>query len=136
LQVVLKKLLETPSPEGLQYIQEAITKYGAESGARVIVLDMSGIAIADSESQDSIGTSFISRPEVVEALAGTVSIGRRFSTTANQELLYVAVPILNGSQTLGAVRLTFPASVVDDAVNQRLRGISFCCRSLLCWFPP
>lgn len=119
-----EETLETPSPEGLEYIQEAIAKYGAESGARVIVLDMSGVAIADSESQDAIGTSFISRPEVVGALAGTVSIGRRFSTTANQELLYVAVPILNGSQTLGAVRLTFPASVVDDAVNQRLRGIS------------
>lgn len=119
-----EETLETPSPEGLEYIQKAITKYGAESGARVIVLDMSGVAIADSESQDALGTSFISRPEVVEALAGTVSIGRRFSTTANQELLYVAVPILNGSQTLGAVRLTFPASVVDDAVNQRLRGIS------------
>ncbi len=119
-----EETLETPSPEGLEYIQEAIAKYGAESGARVIVLDMSGISIADSESQDAIGTSFISRPEVVEALAGTVSVGRRFSTTVNQELLYVAVPILNGSQTLGAVRLTFPASVVDDAVNQRLRGIS------------
>jgi len=119
-----EETLETPSPDGFQYIQEAITKYGAESGARVIVLDMSGISIADSESQDAIGTSFISRPEVVEALAGTVSIGRRFSTTANQELLYVAVPILNGSQTLGAVRLTFPASVVDDAVNERLRGIT------------
>ena len=119
-----EETLETPSAEGLKYVQDAITKYGSESGARVIVLDMNGIAIADSESLESIGTSFLSRPEIVEALAGTVSVGRRFSTTVNQELLYVAVPILNGSQTLGAVRLTFPASVVDDAVNERLRGIS------------
>lgn len=119
-----EETLETPSPEGLEYIQSAISKYGAESGARVIVLDITGIAIADSESPETIGTSFISRPEIVEALSGSVAIGRRFSTTANQELLYVAVPILNGSQTLGAVRLTFPASVVDDAVNERLEGIS------------
>jgi signal transduction histidine kinase len=119
-----EETLETPSAEGLKYVQDAITKYGSESGARVIVLDMNGIAIADSESLESIGTSFLSRPEIVEALAGTVSVGRRFSTTVNQELLYVAVPILNGSQTLGAVRLTFPASVVDDAVNERLEGIS------------
>lgn len=119
-----EETLETPTPEGLEYIQAAITKYGAESGARVIVLDINGIAIADSESPEAIGTSFISRPEIVESLAGSVSIGRRFSTTANQELLYVAVPILNGSQTLGAVRLTFPASVVDDAINERLRGIT------------
>jgi signal transduction histidine kinase len=66
----------------------------------------------------------LNRPEIVEALTGAVSIGRRFSTTVNQELLFVAVPILNGENTLGVVRLTFPASVVDDAVNQRLRGIS------------
>lgn len=119
-----EETLETPSEEGLEYVQEAITKYGDESGARVIVLDINGVAIADSVTPDAIGTSFISRPEIVDALAGTVSIGRRFSTTVNQELLYVAVPILNGSQTIGAVRLTFPASVVDDAVNERLRGIS------------
>jgi signal transduction histidine kinase len=121
---VQKKLLKLQVEEGLEYVQDAITKYGDESGARVIVLDVNGVAIADSATPDAIGTSFISRPEIVEALAGSVSIGRRFSTTVNQELLYVAVPILNGSQTLGAVRLTFPASVVDDAVNERLRGIT------------
>ena len=120
-----EETLETNTPEGLKYVQSTITKYGAESGARVIVLDVNGVAIADSESLDTVGTSFLSRPEVTEALSGTVSIGRRFSSTVNQELLYVAVPILNGPQTIGAVRITFPASVVDDAVDQRLRGISF-----------
>ncbi len=120
-----EETLETNTPEGLEYVQSTITKYGAESGARVIVLDVNGVAIADSDSLDTVGTSFLSRPEVTEALSGTVSIGRRFSSTVNQELLYVAVPILNGPQTIGAVRITFPASVVDDAVDQRLRGISF-----------
>ncbi|MCX6416293.1 MAG: ATP-binding protein [Actinobacteria bacterium] len=119
-----EETLETPSFEGFEYIQNAITKYGAESGARVVVLDMNGVSVADSESPEAIGTSFISRPEIVEALSGSVAIGRRFSTTANQELLYVAVPIINGSQTLGAVRITFPASVVDGSVNERLEGIS------------
>lgn len=119
-----KEAIETGSIEGLAYIQAAITKYGVESGARVLVVDSFGFAIADSESPTAIGTSFASRPEIGSALAGSVSTGRRFSTTANQELLYVSVPILNGAQTLGAVRLTFPASVVDGAVNDRLRGIS------------
>jgi len=117
--------LEESTPEGLEYVQSTITKYGAESGARVIVLDVNGVAIADSESQETVGTSFLSRPEVAEALTGTVSIGRRFSNTVNAELLYVAVPILNGPETVGVVRIKFPASVVDEAVEQRLRGISF-----------
>lgn len=118
-----KEAIETSSSVGITYVQNAITEYGAQSGARVLVVDVFGVAIADSGSLDTIGTSFFSRPEIAEALAGSVSSGRRFSSTANQELLYVAVPILNGSQTLGAVRLTFPASVVDSAVNERLRGI-------------
>lgn len=116
--------LESNSPDALKYVQDAISKYGNESSARVVVVDVNGVAVADSESPDTIGTSFLSRPEITEALSGRVSIGRRFSTTANQELLYVAVPVLNGSQARGAVRITFPASVVDNAVNQRLRGIS------------
>ena len=118
-----EETLESPTPAGIDFVQNAINKYSTESGARVVVLDINGVAIADSDSLDSIGTSFLSRPEVAEALNGSVSIGRRFSTTVNQELLFVAVPILNGPNTLGAVRLTFPASVVDEAVNQRLRGI-------------
>lgn len=119
-----EETLESQTPEGQEYVQDTITKYSKESGARVIVLDANGVAIAASDSTDTIGSSFSNRPEVTEALSGSVSIGRRFSTTANQELLYVAVPIINGPNTLGAVRLTFPASVVDDAVNQRLRGIT------------
>lgn len=119
-----EETLESTSPEGLEYVQNAISKYSAESGARVVIVNINGVAIADSDSLETIGTSFLSRPEVAEALSGSVSIGRRFSSTVNQELLFVAVPILNGPNTLGAVRLTFPASVVDEAVNQRIRGIS------------
>ena len=118
-----EEYLETKTPQGQEYVQDTISKYSDESGARVLVLDINGVAIAASDSTDTVGTSFITRPEVAEALSGSVSIGRRFSTTVNQELLFVAVPIINGPDTLGAVRLTFPASVVDDAVNQRLRGI-------------
>lgn len=119
-----EETLEFPTSDRIDFIQETISKYSSESGARVVVVDLAAIAIADTESIDAIGTSFATRPEIVDALAGFVSIGRRFSTTANQELLYVAVPIINGPNTVGAVRITFPASVVDDAVNQRLRGIS------------
>lgn len=120
-----EETLETNTPEGIEFVQSTITRYSNESGARVIVLDVNGVAIADSDSLDTVGMSFASRPEIAEALSGAVSIGRRFSNTVNQELLYVAVPILNGPQTVGAVRITFPASVVEEAVDQRLRGISF-----------
>lgn len=119
-----EEALENQDSNTATYVQEAIAKYSSQSGARVIVTDVQGIAIATSDATDTVGTSFLSRPEIAEALSGQVSTGRRFSSTLNQELIYVAVPVLNGGQTLGAVRLTFPASTVDEAVNTRVRGIS------------
>ena len=119
-----EEVLESDTATTSTYLQDAIVAYSAASGARVLVTDNAGIVIATSDAADTIGTSFASRPEIASALTGQVTSGRRFSATLNHEILYVAVPVINGSRTIGTVRLTFPASVVDDAVSARVKGIS------------
>jgi signal transduction histidine kinase len=119
-----EEALEAGTAGKSTYVQDAIKSYSAKSGARVVITDNKGIAIATSDATDTVGTSFASRKEIADALAGKVTTGRRFSSTLNQQILYVAVPVLNGSRTLGVVRITFPASAVDDAVTARIRGIS------------
>lgn len=112
------------SEESIKYIEKAIAEYSEQSGSRVIVTDDKGIAIVVSNDADTVGNSYLDRPEIQKALTGQVSSGRKFSTLLNEEIIFVSVPILNGDKTLGSVTLTFPATVVDDAVNERLRGIS------------
>ena len=119
-----EEALESGNATSSNVVQEKIKSYSDKSGARVVVTDNKGIAIATSDATDQVGTSFANRTEIASALNGEVTSGRRFSATLNHEILYVAVPVLNGKRTLGAVRLTFPASVVDDAVSARVRGIS------------
>ena len=119
-----EEVLESDTASTSTYLQDAIVAYSAASGARVLVTDNAGIVIATSDAADTIGTSFASRPEIASALTGQVTSGRRFSATLNHEILYVAVPVINGNRTIGTVRLTFPASVVDDAVSARVKGIS------------
>ena len=119
-----EEILENYSDDKAAWLREVVTEYNTRSGARVIVTDANGLLVSSSEPNDVIGTSFLSRPEITQALTGQVNSGRRFSQTLNQELIYVAVPVLNGEQTLGAVRLTFPASTVDSAVADRIRGIT------------
>ena len=119
-----EEVLESDTATTSTYLQDAIVAYSAASGARVLVTDNAGIVIATSDAADTIGTSFASRPEIASALTGQVTSGRRFSATLNHEILYVAVPVINGNRTIGTVRLTFPASVVDDAVSARVKGIS------------
>ena len=116
--------LEEDDPKYLVSLAKSLENYKTKSGARVIVTDKNGVITATSNTDDVVGTSYLSRPEIAEALTGEVSTGRRFSQTLNDELLFVAVPVLNGDDVLGVVRVTFSSSVVDNAVSQRLRGIS------------
>ena len=116
-----EEALEEPSDDSRALITEIAQRYRDESGARVIVVDAVGIAIVTSDADDSkVGASYLSRPEIGQALAGQIASGTRYSTTLQQELLYVAVPVLSGERVLGAVRLTYPAKVVEDAVVQQL----------------
>jgi signal transduction histidine kinase len=116
--------LETPSPESAALITEVVKRYQASGGARVIVVDAQGIAVATSDADDSrLGASYLSRPEIATALGGEIASGTRYSTTLQQELLYVTVPVFSGDAVLGAVRLTYPAQVVDDAVARQLRQL-------------
>lgn len=115
--------LETATVQTQTSLQEIIDKYSKKSGARVIVVDAKGVVTADSNGPEKVGTSYASRPEIVQALAGTVADGRRLPGPNSEELLYVAVPILHGQHVMGAVRITFTSKTIDAAVSQRMRGI-------------
>ena len=104
-------------------LNDMVTSYGDASGATVVVVDENAILVAASEPGMGIGRSFKDRPEIHAALKGDTAAGVRDSTTLNTELLYVAVPVLSGPDTLGAVRLTYPASQVDARVNRQLLGL-------------
>lgn len=100
----------------------AVRDYSRASGARVVIVDRSGTAVVTSDDdQSSTGSSYLSRPEISAALAGQITSGQRHSDTLGFDLVYVTVPVLTGERITGAVRLTYPASVVDDRVSGQLR---------------
>lgn len=118
-----EEALHSTTPDADGTVSTLAQQYRVSSGARVVIVDATGLAIVTSdEDTGSVGDSFLTRPEVADALAGGVISGTRFSTTLDQELLYVAVPVLSGDEILGAVRLTYPNQIVTDAVNQKLLG--------------
>ena len=116
-----EEALEQPSVDSATMITDIARSYQISSGARVIIVNSAGIAIVTGDADDSrVGADYSSRPEIASALAGQIASGTRFSKTLSQELLYVSVPVFNGMNVLGAVRLTYPASVVNDAVTSQL----------------
>lgn len=101
-----------------------VRSYRQASGARVVIVDAAGTAVATSDDdQSAAGSPYSSRPEIAAALTGQITTGQRYSQTLGLDLLYVAVPVLSGEKISGAVRLTYPASVVSDQVDGQLRTI-------------
>ena len=84
-----------------------------------------GRLLADSAGQAVPGSKFATaeRPEFGVALAeGRVDSRRRFSETAGGDLLLVTVPVVDGGEVVGAVRVSSSReSVVDRVHNSWLR---------------
>ncbi len=95
-------------------------RYQDDIGGRVVVVDARGDVVADSdpprESEET--RNFASRPEIAAALRGEERTGSRHSDTLGIDLLYVAVPVSSSDHLLGAVRVTYPLSVVDDRIRR------------------
>lgn len=107
-----------------EQLQESVELYETTSGADVVVTDTDGVAVAVSGDAARVGDDFSTRPEITEALAGTPVTGERASATLGYDIAYVAVPVRSGPTVVGAVRLTHPASVIDDRADETVRGIA------------
>ena len=90
--------------------------YAQSSGARVVIVNKSGLALIDTSTRVAGAESFASRPEIAKALRGGVASGTRRSKTLHTNLLYVAVPVASGGVVHGAVRVTFGTSAVDSRI--------------------
>ena len=127
-----EEALESLAYEDLLPVRELTKKYRDAGGARVVIVDKQGTAVVTNDPQENrVGVSYASRVEFGDALEGRVSTGERFSDTLGITLVYVAVPVYSGPDTVGAVRLTFDKAVIDEEVNEQLAGIAVVALSTL-----
>lgn len=105
---------DTPALRRLAAVAYA---YRTNTGGRVVVVNRSGTAVVDTNPRGKAAESFASRPEIRRALRGRIAAGTRPSRTLGTNLLYVAVPVAPGGR-LGAVRITYPTSTVDDRIRR------------------
>lgn len=109
------------SGEGADTLAVAVHEYREASGARVVIVDRDGRVFVTSDDDPArVGGDYSTRPEIADALDGTVATGTRESATLQTSLLFVAVPVISGESIVGAVRLTYPSTVIDETVRGRL----------------
>ena len=87
------------------------------SGLRITVVLPSGQAVAESEDKPTLLESHRTRPEIATALdTRTMAYDMRYSTTLRQVMFYVAVPLLRHDEPWVVVRVSKPATDVNDAL--------------------
>jgi two-component system, OmpR family, sensor kinase len=103
-------------------LQRLSEEAAGDVGGRVIVVDEAGQLVADSAELET--GSYADRPEIRTALQeGRVAQGRRFSETLGESLLFTAVPVVEGKNRVGAVRVTQNVEAIDRRVRRDVLGL-------------
>lgn len=91
--------------------------YGVRHGGRVIIVRPDGSLLVDSSPGPTAGKHYGNRPEIRAALDRHEVKGTGVSR-AGRAVLYFAVPIVDGADLIGALRVTYPTSFVDARIRQ------------------
>jgi signal transduction histidine kinase len=117
------QVLQSQTAQTNPALSVLVTAYAKAEGAQVAVVDAAGTVVASSDPEIARGTSLQDRGEIQAALRDETASGEQRAKDGDTSRQYVAVPVLSGPQTLGAVRLSYPTAELQSRVNDRVRGI-------------
>jgi two-component system phosphate regulon sensor histidine kinase PhoR len=112
------RLMLAGGPDGPESPDALAKRLGRTIGARVTLIAADGTVLGDSDSDPALMDNHASRPEVQQALRTGSGQSRRRSATLEQDLLYVAVPVVHQGAILGVVRVALPVAEVQLALNR------------------
>jgi len=107
------RILSLLEKKEAQELDAFLKKIGTEIHARLTVIDAGGGVVADSEKDPGQMENHRYRPEVAQALEGKIGRSRRFIYTVEEKMLYVGLPLDQGSHRLGVVRLSLLMRDID-----------------------
>jgi two-component system phosphate regulon sensor histidine kinase PhoR len=96
---------------------------GKEIDSRITIIAPDGTVLGDSIEDPTTMENHSGRPEVKDALASGIGESTRFSTTLEEQMMYVAVPVTSQGKLLGIARVALPLTTVENSVNHVTRTI-------------
>ena len=122
----LKTLANTLNPEVARFLDKGLTNeldgfikdLGSKIHTRVTIITADGTVLADSDENIQTMENHSRRREVVEALQGKTGRSVRFSSTANEDMLYIAVPIMKSGKIIAVIRTSLYLKDVDNVLTK------------------
>ena len=99
-------------------LTDEINTLAESTGARITIITVDGTVLADSIEEASAMENHAQRPEIIDALATGRGESTRYSTTLQQQMMYLAVPIVQQGKTVGLARTALPMKTVEQSINR------------------
>jgi len=117
----LERLCRTVIPQVLPLLasgreaqaQELIAKLDRETHTRLTLIAPDGKVLADSRRESGALENHWDRPEFHDALQGRTGRAVHFSQTLKEQMLYVAVPVVDREKILAVIRASLSAAEID-----------------------
>lgn len=90
---------------------------GGDTGTRVTVMLPSGVVIGDSFGDINRMENHRKRPEMAQALKREKGVSIRYSATLAKNMMYIAMPMIEGDTLVGVVRTAISISTIDNEIK-------------------
>ncbi len=101
-----------------------VKEIGKKMKVRITVVDPKGVVLADSDEEPRMMENHGLRPEILQAFYGKTGSSLRFSETVKEEMLYVAIPLKDGTDNLlGALRVSLFLTQISELLNYVMRNV-------------
>jgi two-component system phosphate regulon sensor histidine kinase PhoR len=111
-QVLKQNLLQSPQ------LTQVCRELGRSTGTRITIVDRSGRVLGDSHKDPQIMDNHANRPEIIQAYAGNSGTSTRFSRTLQQNMMYLAIPVVKDSAVVAVVRTSLPLTTLQDVIGR------------------
>ncbi len=97
----------------------------AVEDVRITIIRSDGVVVADSQTDIGQLDNHADRPEILSALNGVPGRSKRYSNSLGEELLYVALPIIDIGEKSYVIRSSMSVADIDKALGDVLGRIIF-----------
>ena len=105
------------SPLNPSVVDKICKDTGILSATRITVILPSGIVIGDTREEPRHMDNHAQRPEIAIALTGGTGTSIRTSSTLQQRMMYVAIPIEKNEDVVAVVRTSLPVTAIYDELT-------------------
>lgn len=105
------------SPDKQSELDNIAKTAGKAIQTRITFIAKNGTVLGDTDQSPLTMENHATRPEILAALSSGIGQSIRYSATLHEDMMYVAVPVVNQGQVLGLSRVALPLTPVESSIN-------------------